>query len=96
VSVSAIGLIEQMQKTRHDSATPSRLSRFRERQKRHREPMDDREAQTYSTPPEATPTAAETEAARESMSKGLPTLLASVFVAFVVVAVVVLLVRYAF
>jgi len=59
-------------------------------------PMDDREAGTYSTPPEAAPPPAETRAARESLAKGMPTLFGSVFVAFVLVAVVILLARYAF
>jgi membrane protein implicated in regulation of membrane protease activity len=50
--------------------------------------VDDREAETYSTPP------AETAAARESMARGMPALFASVFVAVVVVAALVLVVRY--
>ena len=56
--------------------------------------MDDREAETYSTPPEAAPPPAETAAARESMARGMPALFASVFVAFVVVGALVLAVRY--
>ena len=56
--------------------------------------MDDREAGTYSTPPEATPTTNETFAAREGTATGMRTLFTSVFVAFVVVAIVVLLFRY--
>jgi hypothetical protein len=56
--------------------------------------MDDREAGTYSTPPEAAPSAGEAEAARERVGPGMATLLGSIFVAFVVVAVVVLAVRY--
>lgn len=59
------------------------------------EVVDDREAGTYSTPEELAPGEAEGRAARERMSAGLPALFGSVFVAFVVVAVVVLLVRYA-
>ena len=58
--------------------------------------MDDREAGTYSTPPDATPTTNETHAAREDTATGMRTLFVSVFVAFVVVAVVVLLLRYVF
>jgi hypothetical protein len=38
----------------------------------------------------------ETDAARAGMGKGMPALFASVFLAFVVVAVVVLAVRYVF
>jgi hypothetical protein len=56
--------------------------------------VDDREANTYSTPPEAGRSTAETGAAQERLARGLPTLMGSVFVAFVVVAVVVLAVRY--
>jgi hypothetical protein len=56
--------------------------------------MDDREANTYSTPQSAGQSTAEAGAAQERLSRGLPTLMASVFVAFVVVAVVVLAVRY--
>lgn len=58
--------------------------------------MDDREAGTYSTPPEAAPTAGETRAAREGTATGMRTLFTSVFLGFVVVAAVVLLARYAF
>lgn len=56
--------------------------------------MDDREAGTYSTPPDAAPTPAEAQAARNRVGQGVGTLIGSVFVAFVVVAVVVLAVRY--
>jgi hypothetical protein len=56
--------------------------------------MDDRHANTYSTPEEAGSSSSETKAAQERMGRGLPTLFGSVFVAFVVVAVVVLAVRY--
>lgn len=56
--------------------------------------MEDREAETYSTPPGAAPSPAETRAARVGLAKGLPTLFASVFTAFVLVAVVILLLRY--
>lgn len=55
--------------------------------------MDDREAGTYSTPPEAAPGEAEGRAARERLGSGFPALLGSVFVAFVVVAVVILAAR---
>ena len=58
--------------------------------------MDDREARTYSTPEEAGSHPAEAHAAKERMVAGLPTLFGSVFVAFLVVAVVVLLARYLF
>jgi hypothetical protein len=58
--------------------------------------MDDREAGTYSTPPEAAPTEREAEAARERVGTGMVTLIGSIFVAFVVVAIVVLVIRYAF
>ena len=56
--------------------------------------MDDREAGTYSTPPEAAPGQAEARAARERMGTGLPVLMGSIFAAFVLVALVVLAVRY--
>lgn len=56
--------------------------------------MDDREAGTYSTPPEKAPAHGEATDARERVGAGVGTLFASVFVAFVVVAVVVLAVRY--
>jgi hypothetical protein len=56
--------------------------------------MDDRQADTYSTPEEAGWSSSETQAAQERLGRGLPTLFASVFIAFVVVAVVVLVVRY--
>jgi hypothetical protein len=58
--------------------------------------MDDQDAGSYSTPESATPSQRETEAARARMGKGMPALFASVFVAFVVVAVIVLAVRYVF
>lgn len=58
--------------------------------------MDDREAGTYSTPPEAAPSPREARAARERVGAGVGTLLGSIFVAFVVVAVVVLALRYLF
>jgi hypothetical protein len=56
--------------------------------------MGDREAGTYSTPPEAAPPAGEAQAARERIGAGVGTLFASIFVAFVLVAVVVLAIRY--
>jgi hypothetical protein len=58
--------------------------------------MDDREARTYSTPPEAASGPTEARAARERVGAGVGTLFASIFVAFVVVAVVVLALRYLF
>jgi hypothetical protein len=56
--------------------------------------MDDREADTYSTPEEAGWSASETRAAQERMGRGLPALFGSVFIAFVLVAVIVLVLRY--
>jgi hypothetical protein len=58
--------------------------------------MDDREAGTYSTPPEEGHSPAETNAAQERLGRGFPALMASVFAAFVVIAVVVLAARYLF
>jgi hypothetical protein len=58
--------------------------------------VDDREAGSYSTPPKAASTVEETRAARERVGAGVGTLLASVFIAFVLVALVVLAVRYVF
>jgi hypothetical protein len=58
--------------------------------------VDDREAGTYSTPPEAGSTEREATAARERVGAGVGTLFGSVFVAFVIVAVVVLGIRYLF
>jgi hypothetical protein len=58
--------------------------------------VDDREAGTYSTPPEKAPSAGEATAARERVGAGVGTLFGSIFVAFVVVALVVLAVRYLF
>jgi hypothetical protein len=56
--------------------------------------VDDRDAGTYSTPPEAAPSERETRSARNELARGLPVLMSSVFVAFVVVALVILVVRY--
>lgn len=56
--------------------------------------MDDRQADTYSTPEDAGWSSSETTAAQERMGRGLPALFGSVFIAFVVVAVVVLALRY--
>ena len=56
--------------------------------------MDDRDAGTYSTPPEKAPSQGEATAARDRVGAGVGTLFASVFLAFVVVAVVVLAIRY--
>jgi hypothetical protein len=58
--------------------------------------MDDHQAGTYSTPPEAAPSRAETKAASERMARGLPTLFATVFCAFVVVALLILVTRELF
>jgi hypothetical protein len=91
----AIGLIEQMRKIRHPAMRRG-YSGLRRTENGDDGGMDDREAGTYSTPPEAAPGTAETRAARESTAAGMRTLFASVFIAFVVVAVVVLLVRYVF
>jgi hypothetical protein len=60
------------------------------------EHVDDREAGTYSTPPEAAPPPGEAAGARERVGAGVGTLFASIFVAFVVVALVVLAIRYLF
>ena len=57
--------------------------------------MDDREAGTYSTPPEAAPSPEETRQAKASLRQGLPALIWSVFAAFVLVAIVGLIIRYA-
>lgn len=58
--------------------------------------MDDREAGTYSTPEEAAPPEPEAREARERVGAGVGTLFGSILVAFVVVAVVVLAIRYLF
>ena len=58
--------------------------------------MDDDEAGTYSTPAQAAPSRDDTRAASERMTRGLPALFASVFCAFVVVALVILALRYIF
>lgn len=55
--------------------------------------MADRDDRAYETPPEATPTAEETEEARDSMTRGLPMFLGAVFVTFVIVTVIILLLR---
>ncbi|HXH88898.1 MAG TPA: hypothetical protein VNI55_09875 [Gaiellaceae bacterium] len=55
--------------------------------------MDDREAGTYSTPPEAAPPAQEARDAKHDMGRGLPVLFGAVFLAFVVVALIVFLIR---
>lgn len=54
--------------------------------------MDDREAGTYSTPPEAAPGEAEARAARDRMSSGLPVLIGSIFAGAFVVGLIALLV----
>ena len=56
--------------------------------------MGNRDDESYATPEEAAPSKAETRAARERMGKGIPTLMGAVFVSFVVVAVLILLIRY--
>jgi hypothetical protein len=56
--------------------------------------VDDREAGTYSTPPEAAASPEEATRARERVGAGVGTLFGSVFVAFVIVAIVVLAIRY--
>jgi hypothetical protein len=56
--------------------------------------MDDREAGTYSTPKGAGSSSSETKAAQERMSRGLPLLFGSVFIAFVLVAAIVFVFRY--
>jgi hypothetical protein len=59
---------------------------------RHRT-TDDREARASSTPEESGRHPEETRDARQRLARGLPTLLASVFAALVVVALVVFVVR---
>jgi len=56
--------------------------------------MDDREAGTYSTPEDASRSYSEARAGQKRLGTGLPTLFGSVFVAFVLVALIVLTVRY--
>lgn len=46
--------------------------------------MDDREAGSYSTPPEKTPDPAETRAAREGLPGGMAAIAIAVFVVFVI------------
>jgi hypothetical protein len=54
--------------------------------------MDDREAGTYSTPPEAAPGAAEAEAARDRMATGLPLIIGSIFAGAFLVGLIALIV----
>jgi hypothetical protein len=56
--------------------------------------MDDRQADTYSTPEDAGWSSSETKAAQERMGRGLPRLFGSVFIAFVLVAAIVFVFRY--
>jgi hypothetical protein len=58
--------------------------------------MDERDAGIHSTGPEVRQSTAEARAARKRMATALPVLFGSVFVAFVVVAAVVLGARYLF
>lgn len=58
--------------------------------------MDDREAGSYSTPPEAAPGEAEGQAARDRLGTGFPALAGSIFVMAIVVAVIVLGAKYVF
>ena len=60
----------------------------------HSNAVDDQDAGSYSTPETAAPSRGEAEAARAGIGKGMTALFASVFLAFVLVAVVVLTVRY--
>lgn len=46
--------------------------------------MDDREAGTYSTPPEAAPDPAETRAAREGLPGGMAAIAVTVFLVFLI------------
>lgn len=46
--------------------------------------MDDREAGSYSTPPEAAPDPAETRAAREGLPGGMAAIAIAVFIVFVI------------
>jgi hypothetical protein len=49
--------------------------------------MDDREAGTYSTPPEAAPSPEETRAAREGLPGGMAAIAITVAVVFVIAMV---------
>lgn len=53
--------------------------------------VDEQRPEAYETPPQAAPDAGEAERAQRRMASGMPTLFVSVFVGFVVVALVVLL-----
>ena len=55
--------------------------------------MDDREERTYATPPEAAPPPEVTREAKRDIARTLPVLVGSIFIAFVVVALIVLLAR---
>jgi hypothetical protein len=55
--------------------------------------MGDREEGTYSTPPEAAPPPEVTREAKRDIGRTLPVLFGSIFIAFVVVALIVLLAR---
>ncbi len=55
--------------------------------------MDDREEGTYATPPEAAPPPEVTREAKRDIARTLPVLFGSIFVSFVVVALIVLLAR---
>jgi hypothetical protein len=46
--------------------------------------MDDREAGTYSTPPEAAPDPSETRAAREGLPGGMAAIAVTIFLVFLV------------
>lgn len=50
----------------------------------HTKSMDDREAGTYSTPPEATPEPQETRAARSGMPGGFAAIGITVFLVFLI------------
>lgn len=77
---------------RHDSVTRARLAGLRTGQRGESQNMDDREAGTYSTPPEAAPGEAEARAARDRMSSGLPVLIGSIFAGAFLVGLIALLV----
>ncbi len=53
--------------------------------------MDEQQQNGYETPPQAAPHPEEAVQAQRRMARGMPTLFASVFAGFVVVALVVLL-----
>ena len=61
---------------------------MQERRPRHKLSVDDREAGTYSTPPEQTPPPRETRAAKRSLPLGLALIAGGIFTAVVVVILI--------